>query len=277
MVLNISSVKDNPINITLLKGRLGNSIFSKDIHIYESIDSTNSLAKNLGAEGAPEGTIIVAEEQSAGRGRMGRPWISPGCLNLLFSVLVRPKIHVEQVFILTMVLALASSECVEEIGNLCVMIKWPNDLFASDKKLGGMLTEFSVQDKVVDYVVLGLGLNVNWSPEEVGDSSPGELMLYPATSILKETGRTISRTYLLGEILKRFEIYYRKVLLGHLDDFYKRWNKRSMLFGKMVDVNVPDERICGKAIKIDYDGALIVLDDTGKMRRILNGDVSVKF
>ncbi|HPJ67399.1 MAG TPA: biotin--[acetyl-CoA-carboxylase] ligase [Desulfobacteraceae bacterium] len=280
MVLNLSGENDSRIEVNLLKDILGKSKFSKYIHIYDCLDSTNTLAKKFAAEGAPEGTVVVAEEQSSGRGRMGRPWISPGYLNLLFSVLLRPKIRVEKVFVLTMVLALASSECVEETGNLCVMIKWPNDLFVSERKLGGMLTEFHIREKVVEYIVLGLGLNINWSPEDLEDSSTKAfkgLMLYPATSIMKETGHSISRTYLLAEILKRFEIYYKKVLDGYLDDFYDKWNRRSMLFGKMVEVMVMDERIYGKAIKIDYDGALIILDEKGNMRRILNGDVSVKF
>ncbi|MCD4717729.1 MAG: hypothetical protein K8R45_13440, partial [Desulfobacterales bacterium] len=132
-------------------------------------------------------------------------------------------------------------------------------------------TELSVKDRAVEYVVLGLGLNVNWKPgEERG-------IIYPATSVLKETGRKISRNGLLVEILISFEDYYGRVLGGNIAEIYDKWNERSMLLGKPVEIKTTDGSLFGRALRIDRKGALVIEDDNGKEQTILNGDVSVKF
>lgn len=262
--------KENRLDLDIIRNKLCRSLFGINVVLHEKLDSTNTLAKDLAEGGTPEGTLVLAEEQTAGRGRMGRPWLSPRYANLLFSVLLRPHLKADRVFILTMTFALAASYGVEAVSNLTPTIKWPNDLYVGPKKLGGLLTEFSVNGKNADYVVLGLGLNVNWHP------SDRESILYPATSILKETGKRISREDLLTEILVKFEASYRDVTLGMSDQYYKKWNERSMLFKKKVEIETVDGRICGEALRIDRNGALIILKDNGEEQRILNGDVSVK-
>jgi BirA family biotin operon repressor/biotin-[acetyl-CoA-carboxylase] ligase len=150
------------------------------------------------------------------------------------------------------------------------MIKWPNDIYANGKKLGGMLSEFSAKGRSLDYVVLGLGLNVNWKPskEKVGR--------YPTTSILCETGRKIPREDLLVHILKRFESHYMDVQAGNFDRYYEKWNEQSMLLGRRVELKTSGGQICGKAIRTERNGALIVLDDQGQERKIVSGDVTVE-
>jgi BirA family biotin operon repressor/biotin-[acetyl-CoA-carboxylase] ligase len=249
--------------------KLGSSLFAQNIIFQRSLDSTNTVAKELAAKGAPEGTLVLAEEQRAGRGRMGRRWVSPGYVNLLFSLLLRPKIHKDQVFVTTMILALATIEAIRSRTGLTSTIKWPNDLFVAGKKLGGILTEFSMSHEDIDYVVLGLGLNVNWSPDQTEEVSN------PATSILAETGSQISRNDLLVSILMTFEIYYRQVLLGHIDDFYRTWNEASMIIGRNVEIVSPEEKTHGKALRIDRNGALVIQDNAGKERKIISGEVSV--
>jgi len=155
---------DDPIDPVTLKASLGNSLFSSRIVHHERIDSTNGLLKELALKGGPEGTVVLTEEQTGGRGRRGRIWVSPAGCNLLVSILLRPSLDPEQVFVLTMVLALATVHAVRRVAGLSLRIKWPNDLFARGKKLAGILTEFGMKDKIVDYVVLGMGLNVNWHP-----------------------------------------------------------------------------------------------------------------
>jgi BirA family biotin operon repressor/biotin-[acetyl-CoA-carboxylase] ligase len=248
---------------------LGESIFSRNIVFNETLGSTNTAAKDLADMGAPEGKIVLTEEQTGGRGRMGRRWLSPGYVNLLFSVLMRPHMKAEDVFGLSMAFALATSEAVGQVSNLRPMIKWPNDIYLSGKKLGGMLTEFSVIDNYTEYAIIGLGLNVNWSP---GDE---ETLLYVSTSLLAESGRHIERESLLAKLLRGFEEYYRDILSGRLEEIYKAWNKRSLLLNRMVDIQTAEGRKSGKAIRIDQTGALIIRDAGGKEQRILNGDVSV--
>lgn len=261
---------NNSFRPSILRKKLGQSIFARAIVFHEILDSTNRLAKELGTKGAPEGTLVLCEEQTAGRGRMGRRWLSPRHANLLFSVLLRPKIPPDKVFLLTMILALAAIDAIGELYALKAMIKWPNDLYVGRKKLGGILTEFSTWNKTVEYVVLGLGLNANWRPADE------EGMLYAATSILVETGGEVSREDLLVGILEKLEPYYRKMSSGRLEGFYKRWNEESMLVNKRVEIRSTGERICGKALRIDPHGALIILDDQGQERKIVYGDVSVR-
>ena len=265
-----SPPRNNSFRPSILRKKLGQSIFARAIVFHEILDSTNRLAKELGTKGAPEGTLVLCEEQTAGRGRMGRRWLSPRHANLLFSVLLRPKIPPDKVFLLTMILALAAIDAIGELYALKAMIKWPNDLYVGRKKLGGILTEFSTWNKTVEYVVLGLGLNANWNP---GDE---EGILYPATSILVETGRKVVREDLLVGILEKLGSYYRKMSSGRLEGFYKRWNEESMLVNKRVEIRSTGERICGKALRIDPHGALIILDDQGQERKIVYGDVSVR-
>ena len=251
-------------------GILGSSIFSKNMVFHERITSTNELAKELALKGAPEGTIIITEEQTAGKGRMERRWLSPAYENLLFSVLLRPGLPVDNVFALTMILGFSVIEEIKAKNRLDVMIKWPNDLCVNHKKVGGILTEFSVRYRRLEYVILGLGLNVNWMPEE------GEGLIYPATSILAESGIVISRNELLSGILKRFEGYYQKVLSGKAEDLYIRWNKFSAVIGRDVEIISQDGIVTGKALRIDRQGALILKDDHGEEKRILSGDVSLR-
>ncbi|MFH1351358.1 MAG: biotin--[acetyl-CoA-carboxylase] ligase [Pseudomonadota bacterium] len=251
---------------TILKG-LGQSIFARNLLYHESIGSTNVLAYELGAQGAPEGTLVLAEYQSAGKGRMGRGWLAERYLNLLFSILLRPRLPPNQIFSLTMILALATMEEIRKRCGLQPMIKWPNDIYVGRKKLGGILTEFSVKGKVIEYAVLGLGLNVNWNPGE------GDGLLYPATSILAETGHRLSRAELLIDILKSLERYYGKVLQGEFETFYKRWNEHSLIIGRAVQIESGTEKIRGKALRIEPDGSLVIEDREGKERRILSGDV----
>lgn len=265
-----SPPRNNSFRPSILRKKLGQSIFARAIVFHEILDSTNRLAKELGTKGAPEGTLVLCEEQTAGRGRMGRRWLSPRHANLLFSVLLRPKIPLDKVFLLTMILALAAIDAIGELYALKAMIKWPNDLYVGRKKLGGILTEFSTWNKTVEYVVLGLGLNANWRPADE------EGMLYAATSILVETGGEVSREDLLVGILEKLEPYYRKMSSGRLEGFYKRWNEESMLVNKRVEIRSTGERICGKALRIDPHGALIILDDQGQERKIVYGDVSVR-
>jgi BirA family biotin operon repressor/biotin-[acetyl-CoA-carboxylase] ligase len=264
----LSNTKDR-LQPESIKRELGPSLFVRNIIYAEAVNSTNTLAKALAARGAPEGTLVLAEAQTGGRGRMGRAWFSPAGTNLLFSILLRPAFNPESVFMLTMILALATIDAIQSGCGLSSMIKWPNDLYVGNKKLAGILTEFSVEGKSIEYVVLGLGLNVNWSPDE------GEKITHPATSIFRETGTQRDRSDLLVQILRCFEAYYRDGASGKIDPFYERWNDLCLILGKEVVIE-SKEKIHGKAVRIDRDGALIIEDSQGKEQKIISGDVSLR-
>ena len=264
------NLEQEALSPSLIIKELGRSLFATNTLYYKSLHSTNIRAKALASDGAPEGTMVIAEVQTSGRGRMGRRWFSPAYRNLLFSLLLRPKIQKEQIFALTMILALATIDGVEDVSGLLPMIKWPNDLYVGRKKLAGILTEFSLRDGETDYVILGLGLNVNWRPEGEREISN------PATSIFAETGIKVSRNDLLIRILRFLDSYYHDVRSGSVDFFYKRWNALSLITGREVDIESEEGRISGKAVRIEYDGALIIEGEKGEEQKVISGDVSVK-
>ncbi len=250
--------------------KLGDSEFSQNVIVVESLPSTNAFARELASNGAPSGTIVLAEEQTAGRGRLGRRWLSPARSNLLFSLLLRPTLPPERAFALTMTLALAGTVAIEKSTGVSALIKWPNDIFVRDRKLAGILTELSVRAGELESAVIGLGLNVDWGPEDQSESAKR------TTSILRETGRSFSRNDLLIQIVSRFEAYLRQLLSGSADLLYNRWNRLSLLTGREVELDAGDgETIRGKALRIDRDGALIIEDCRGEERRILSGEVTV--
>jgi len=254
----------------IIKG-LGRSVFSGNFIFHRKVESTNTLAKELALKGATHGTLVLAEEQTAGKGRLDRKWLSRGNENLLFTILLRPALKADNIFPLTMILATSAIDTIKEMTGLNVLIKWPNDLYIRRKKLAGILTEFSVKDSFVEYVILGLGLNVNWKPGE------GDGMLHPATSILAESGMRISRNELLTGILKRFEVSYENVLAGRIKELHSKWNELSLVIGKDVEITSLDEVIKGRVKAIDREGALILENSAGEEIRILSGDVSLKF
>lgn len=264
------SMTNDPIDPAELRQSLSGSLFGINIHYFDLLESTNNHAKSLAVEGAPEGTLLVADQQSAGRGRMGRSWMSQPGANLLFSLLLRPAVEPEQIFALTMVLAVSAAETLHKRTGAAARIKWPNDVYAGRGKLAGILTEIGVKGSIVEHVVLGMGLNVHWGPEEIEELKP------PATSLLLETGRSYRRTDLLVWILKEFESSYRRFLGGDTEPFYSRWNELSLVLGRNVTVESGQETIYGKALCIDREGALILEEGNGRQRRIICGDVSLR-
>lgn len=260
----------DPIDPEELRRRLAGSLFGLNVLYHAAPESTNSLLTSLAVKGAPQGTILVADEQTGGRGRMGRSWLSQTGANLLFSVLLRPAVEPEQVFVLTMILAVSAAEALHKRTGLTARIKWPNDLYAGQRKLAGILTEFGTMDRIVNHVVLGMGLNVHWHP--AGE----EEIRGPATSLKMETGRFFPRTDLLVLILKEFEKSYRRFLEGDTDLIYSKWNELSLILGRKVIVETGAETMEGKAVRIDHAGALILEDEAGARKRIISGDVSLR-
>ena len=267
-------VKVSPasFNVEYVADILKDSIFGKNVIFKERLGSTNVFLKKIAQEGAKEGTVVIANEQTDGFGRMGRRWFSKKGENLLFSVLLRPTLAPNNVFILTMIFALAATDALKDVSGLDAGIKWPNDIYLGEKKLGGVLTEFSVLKESVQYLVLGIGLNVNWKPKDE------QTLGYMASSVFAETGKRVSREKLLVALLRRLAVYYQGCIADRKEKelFYKRWNEKSVVLGKPVVIETGSGRIIGKAAEIDQDGALLVVTSEGIEKRILCGDVSVK-
>jgi BirA family transcriptional regulator, biotin operon repressor / biotin---[acetyl-CoA-carboxylase] ligase len=254
----------------LVLHELGTRIVGRRVIHFPVTDSTNTRAKVLAAQGEAEGIVFIAEEQTRGRGRLDRSWISPQGQNLLFSVLFRPLMTIERVFRLTMMASVALIEALEELTPLKPLIKWPNDVYVGIKKLAGILTEFSGNPDGIEYVVVGVGLNVN------ADFSCHPDIAESATSIRKEIGHPFPRLDLLRAILRNLDYYYCRT--EDNDDSYlrDRWTSMSMILGTSVTVTSFDTMETGTAEAFDEDGSLILRTPDGKIRRIACGDVTLR-
>lgn len=237
---------------------------AKKIIYFEQVKSTNTLATQKAKEGTQEGTIVVAEEQKKGRGRMNRDFICPAG-GLWFSVILRPKIKAMLAARITYLFAVAVAETINNLGSIKAEIKWPNDILVDNKKVCGILTEMSAEIDLINYLVVGVGINLNFS----ADIFTGELE-DKATSLLTELGYEINRVNFFQKLLKNIEELYFK-----LDDFetvLKRWKELNCTLGKVVTIKDNQREITGKAVDINQNGALI-LEVDGEEKKIYSGDL----
>jgi BirA family biotin operon repressor/biotin-[acetyl-CoA-carboxylase] ligase len=235
---------------------------------FEALESTNSQVLELARTGAPEGALVLAEQQSKGRGRMGRRWESPAGTSLLFSLLLRPPLRPFQAAQVTPCLALAVARAIRSLTDLPAEIKWPNDVLIHGKKVCGILLEMQGQADVLDFVVVGVGVNVLQEPEDF----PPELRGL-ATSLFLESGRPLSRPTLLAEVLREAEDFYRRLLEEGFESLIQDWQKLSCMTGRQVRAKLAGHTLEGMAIGLDPDGALQVRLDNGVVERLVAGDV----
>jgi len=245
-------------------------IFGQRIYYFRTTTSTQDEARRLAEGGAPEGTIVLAEEQTAGRGRLGRTWISPPGSSILMSIIFRPSLLPHQAHRLTMITSLSIAEAIEDLTPLKVAIKWPNDILLSGKKAGGILTEIQTSGERILYAIVGVGLNVN---VKISESPLSPLASY-ATSLSDELGHEFPRFVLLQEILSRLERNYQGLKRGA--DFRAKWQARLYPLGQEVTVITPTESIEGIAIGVNEDGALLLATHEGEVKTIWAGDVTLK-
>ncbi len=242
-----------------------------NIQHFEEIDSTNKFAKKIANEGCAHGTVVVADRQTMGRGRIGREWQSDTSDGLWFTIVLRPDLEPENIQVITLAASVAVVEAIKETEGIVCGIKWPNDIILDGKKLGGILTELSAEPGHVNYIVVGIGINAN-QDSEIFDYE----IRQRAISLKMHKGETISRSNLLASILVNFEKIYKSVLLGKNKDIIDRWTDYSVTIGKEVKVAYRDVEYIGTAQSIAYDGKLIVKCKDGVIREISAGEIQVR-
>lgn len=244
---------------------LDTGIFGANVHFYPDVGSTNDVARTLAAQHAPEGTVVLADFQLAGRGRLGRTWMAPPGTSLLASVLFRPDLHPERIHRLVMVVALAMVDACRAAAGVEIDIKWPNDLLLSGRKVGGILSESAVQGSRAAWVIVGIGVNVN---QTFGEEHP---LAHLAISLREATGREVDRAVLFGKFLVHLNHWHQ-----HLpeDSLHIAWRNRCTTIGQIIELALPHGTVRGEAVDIDGDGALWVRTAEG-MRRIVAGDATV--
>lgn len=244
-------------------------IFGKqEVFHHLETDSTNLRAKILADQGAPEGTLIIAEGQTGGKGRRGRSWFSPAGKGIYASLILRPTLPPNEAPRLTLLTAVAAAEALLALAPVPVRIKWPNDITVNGKKLAGILTQASTEIDVLDYVVVGLGVNVNIAEEEFPDD-----LRDSATSLLIETGATHPRIGMLRLYLEAFEEWYDRFRQSGFLPVLERWKELSDVIGRQVSVHIFNRRHTGEVLDVDPDGALILRDREGVLQKIVSGDI----
>jgi BirA family transcriptional regulator, biotin operon repressor / biotin---[acetyl-CoA-carboxylase] ligase len=257
-----------PLQVHQIQDGLATSRLGHKIHYFSALDSTNSCARQLAEQGAEEGEIVIAESQNHGRGRLGRPWASPPYLNLYFSVVLRPKLPPMDAPQITLMAAVALADAVASFIPVVPVIKWPNDILVRGRKLAGVLTESSGDSTRIEFVILGIGVNLNYPC-----SLMPEAIRQRATSIVELTQKNVSREAFVRRLIQDLDRCYGELEEGGFDPLATRWEARFGFRGKKVRVDMTDRVLIGRAKGIDRDGALLLEDEMGECQRVVAGDV----
>jgi len=255
----------------LVKPRLRGTIFQNNLYHFFKTSSTSDVALELGRKGAPHGTVVIAEEQTAGRGRLDRSWHSERATGIYVSVLLRPAIPPASASVVTLVAGLAAREAVASQTGLAADIRWPNDLLLSGRKFAGILTEMYAQPDRIEFIVVGVGLNVNQErfPQEMAET---------AISLRNATGRTHSRLELLVRLLLELEGHYNRFMADGPGVIVERFGQASSYArGKRVRIHTATETFTGTTDGLEPDGLLRVKRDDGRVETIVSGDVREAF
>ena len=258
------------LDIRAIWGLLGDCPWR--LRIFAEVDSTNTVLKQMAREGAPAGTVVVADRQTGGRGRLGRTFLSPGGMGVYFSALIRPDCAPSELMHLTCAVAVAMCDAVEAACGFRPGIKWTNDLVVNNRKLGGILTELGIHPQTgrVDHAVLGIGINCN---QIQSDFDPGIRDM--ATSVRMVSGRKADRNRLIAEMILALDRMDR-MLLSAPAAILDRYRRDCITLGQHVSIVRGDEVRHAVALDIDAEGGLIVRCDSGEIRTVTSGEVSIR-
>lgn len=256
-----------------LNGLLRTQSLGKVIHYQDEMDSTNTTLLELGEKGASEGTVVIADKQTGGRGRLDRKWISPEGSNLYISVLFRPEIAAFDSPLFTLIASIALNRVIEKSGAAETKIKWPNDIQISGKKVAGILTEMRSKREMVDFIVVGIGVNINMTRDEMNERM-GKVA-YIATSIKEHIRKDINRSKFAADLLLELENWYQVFINKGKATVLTEWTKMWGDLNKRVLVNLEEDSYEGTAIGIDEKGYLMVKTDSGEINTVISGDVAV--
>ena len=253
---------------------LQTSIFGRSIYCFQVIDSTNSYLLTLARDGAPEGTVVQADFQTAGRGRQERKWFSSPGKNLLFSILLKPELEIDYSKKIMLATAIILADTIQQylkmqqIEPIDISVKWPNDLLVNGKKMSGILAESILRDKKIEAMVLGIGINLNESSEEM-DSEIRDA----ATSLFQITGRSIDREQFLSLFLRRFEKDYERFERNFYHQVVDEWKQHCNQIGQKVLIRTPFGEEEGIVKDVNDSGYLIYEDQRGILKALIAGEI----
>ncbi len=258
------------LNVNILEEKLSGKLFGRKIYYYPETGSTNDEAFSLGNAGAFEGTAVIADSQTGGKGRLGRSWHSPACTNIYTSVILRPLMESSQASRIPIMVGVAVADVLENYCPGKISLKWPNDVLLNDKKVCGILSQAKITGGKVDFVVAGIGINVNMNSNQFSEE-----IRSTATSLFEETGREISREDLLISLYENLEKWYKQLASKGVGPVKEKWLSRTKMIGQTVQVVFKDEIIAGKAAGLNDDGSLILVDEGNKEIKVSAGDATI--
>ncbi len=268
------------IDIFEIKKHLKTNFIGKNIFYEEKVGSTNLMARELAVKGAKNGTVVIADTQDKGKGRNGKIWTSPKACNIYLSIILKPKFSPEAANGMTILAATAAAESIKEISSITPQIKWPNDILVNSKKVSGILTEMSTQNNVIEYIIIGIGINVNLKEEDIYEDIKNI-----ATSLYiertKELGQVngnslfINRNNLIISFLNKFEKYYETFLSTGLSSILQTYQKYFGMIGKDVEINSENHKIKGQVVGIDSKGALLLKTGENELEKVVSGELTV--
>lgn len=269
--------KLNSVTTLLLPWEISNGLqtdtVGRKIYYFDTIDSTQNFALKLAQKPHENGSIIIAERQTRGRGRLNRKWISPKG-GIWLSVLLRPNFELSQTSLFPMITSLALGIAIEKTLKIKPELKWPNDLTVKGKKVAGILIDVSVESNKIDYIIIGIGINFKIQPNKISRLIKNQQNSYGVTTLVKETSDD-SPVELVQQFLFELEQMYHKVTSNSIGNIRKEWIKRSSTIGKNVTATTVAGLLKGKAVGIDDTGALL-LSNKGKIHRLLAGDITYR-
>jgi BirA family biotin operon repressor/biotin-[acetyl-CoA-carboxylase] ligase len=258
---------NDKLSAELIQHGLQTRILGRGVVYYERVSSTNDVAWELANAGAPEGTLVLADEQTAGRGRLGRSWVAPARSSLLMSLILRPDLAPAQASRVTMVVALGARAAIGEETGLPAQIKWPNDLLVRGKKFAGILAESGIVGDQLEYVIVGIGVNINFTAA-VAAGIP-----HDATTLADELGTSYPRSQLAQAILRAIETYYMRLRAG--EDLREEYRNRLATLNQFVRAQTAQGIEEGVAVDVDANGALQLRRADGSTVQLLAGDVTL--
>jgi len=253
-----------------LQHLLSGNRFVRAIDFHATVDSTNRVASNRAMNGAEEGTVIIADSQTGGRGRLGRVWQSPPGVNLYLSVILRPVIETFRAPQLTLMTGVAVAETMREYGGRDITIKWPNDVLIGGKKVSGILTEIRTERGKIDFVVVGMGVNINIEKALFHTD-----FRRTSTSLKEETARSHSRSRFTVRLLETFVTWYERYCAQGFAPVKKEWMEYAGITGKFIKVTDRDTVREGTVVGLDENGALLLKEPDGEATCVLSGDVTI--
>jgi len=246
-------------------------VVGRDIRVFLETTSTNDVIDKLARDGVKEGVVVLAEAQTKGRGRLGRKWLSAAGKGLWLSVLLRPALRPQAATQVTIMAATAVSRAIRRQTGLAPAIKWPNDILLNGRKAVGILTELHGELDRIDYLMVGIGVDVNLSPADF----PPELRRM-ATSLRQELGSPVDRAELAAALVRELDADYQRISDGQFTALAGEWADQCVTLGKTVRIQIGDRVVQGRAESLDEDGALLVRTEHGRLERIVGGDVTLE-